>query len=292
MLLHIDASKHAWFQDGRYYDLITILDDATSDIYYAQLVFEEGTRTLMPAIRKVVEQRGVFCALYSDQASHFFDAKSGRPGGSAAGELTWAGVAGSGQSDDSGVFAAGSGAHGAELPHLARQIAARVAPPRDCRCGSGEPVCAGRICGGIQPALRGSGGGERDGVRVRDLYAICTRRVLFWAFWGVWANAESATYVFSVGTGGSSPPLRTIATSFMGAPAVEGTQKVRHRPRIIYQKSITYDCGRKRVARLCTLATAAANAGSPAWVISSARAGRQACPHASPRYLTAPGPPR
>ena len=24
MLLHIDASKHAWFQDGRYYDLITI----------------------------------------------------------------------------------------------------------------------------------------------------------------------------------------------------------------------------------------------------------------------------
>jgi len=33
MLLHIDASKHAWFGDGRYYDLITILDDATSEIY-------------------------------------------------------------------------------------------------------------------------------------------------------------------------------------------------------------------------------------------------------------------
>jgi transposase len=30
MLLHIDASKHAWFQDDRYYDLITILDDATA----------------------------------------------------------------------------------------------------------------------------------------------------------------------------------------------------------------------------------------------------------------------
>ena len=39
MLLHIDASKHAWFQDDRYYDLITLLDDATSEIYYAQLVF-------------------------------------------------------------------------------------------------------------------------------------------------------------------------------------------------------------------------------------------------------------
>src|SRR5205807_3715228 len=53
MLLHIDASKHAWFQDGRHWDLITILDDATSQIYYAQLVEEEGTRTLMPAVREV-----------------------------------------------------------------------------------------------------------------------------------------------------------------------------------------------------------------------------------------------
>lgn len=72
MLLHIDASKHAWFGDGRYYDLISILDDATSENYYAQLVEEEGTRTLMPAVREVIEQRGIFCALYSDRASHFF----------------------------------------------------------------------------------------------------------------------------------------------------------------------------------------------------------------------------
>src|ERR1051325_391075 len=72
MLLHIDASKHGWFQDGRYYDLITILDDATSEIYYAQLVEEEGTRTLMPAVREVIEKHGIFCALYSDRASHFF----------------------------------------------------------------------------------------------------------------------------------------------------------------------------------------------------------------------------
>ena len=72
MLLHIDASKHAWFGDGRHYDLITLMDDATSEIYYAQLVAEEGTRTLMPAVREVIEQRGIFCALYSDRASHFF----------------------------------------------------------------------------------------------------------------------------------------------------------------------------------------------------------------------------
>jgi hypothetical protein len=72
MLLHIDASKHAWFQDDRYYDLISILDDATSEIYYAQLVEEEGTRALLPAIREVIEKQGLFCALYSDRATHFF----------------------------------------------------------------------------------------------------------------------------------------------------------------------------------------------------------------------------
>ena len=72
MLLHIDASKHRWFQDERFYDLIVLLDDATSEIYYAQLVEEESTRTILSALREVVEQKGIFCALYSDRASHFF----------------------------------------------------------------------------------------------------------------------------------------------------------------------------------------------------------------------------
>ena len=33
MLLPIDGSRHRWFQDERWYDLIAILDDATSEIY-------------------------------------------------------------------------------------------------------------------------------------------------------------------------------------------------------------------------------------------------------------------
>ena len=72
MLLHIDGSKHRWFQDDRYYDLIVILDDATSEIYYAQLVEEESTRTVMAGLREVIERKGVFCALYSDRGRHFF----------------------------------------------------------------------------------------------------------------------------------------------------------------------------------------------------------------------------
>ena len=72
MLLHIDGSRHRWFCDDRWYDLLVIMDDATSEIYYAQLVAEESTRTVMVALREVIEQKGVFCALYSDRASHFF----------------------------------------------------------------------------------------------------------------------------------------------------------------------------------------------------------------------------
>ena len=80
MLLHIDGSKHRWFQDDRYYDLLVILDDATSRIYYAQLVEEESTRTVMAALREVIERQGLFCALYSDRASHFFvTPKTGEP---------------------------------------------------------------------------------------------------------------------------------------------------------------------------------------------------------------------
>lgn len=72
MLLHIDGSKHRWFQDDRYYDLIVILDDATSEIYYAQLVEEESTLTVMAGLLEVIQTKGVFCALYSDRGSHFF----------------------------------------------------------------------------------------------------------------------------------------------------------------------------------------------------------------------------
>jgi len=80
MLLHIDGSEHRWFCDDRWYDLLVIMDDATSEIYYAQLVEEESTRTVMTGLREVIEQKGLFCALYSDRASHFFvTPKTGEP---------------------------------------------------------------------------------------------------------------------------------------------------------------------------------------------------------------------
>ena len=80
MLLHIDGSERPWFQDDRWHDLIVILDDADSAIYYAQLVEEESTATVMAGLRDVVEREGVFCSLYSDRGSHFrLTPKAGEP---------------------------------------------------------------------------------------------------------------------------------------------------------------------------------------------------------------------
>jgi hypothetical protein len=78
MLLHIDGSKHRWLNDERWYDLIVILDDATSEIYYAQLVEEESTRTVMAALREVIEAKGLFCrAVQRSREPLFPDAESG-----------------------------------------------------------------------------------------------------------------------------------------------------------------------------------------------------------------------
>src|ERR1700692_1319009 len=60
MLLHIDGSKHRWLNDDRWHDLIVILDDATSEIYYAQMVEEESTRTVMAGLGEVNERKGFF----------------------------------------------------------------------------------------------------------------------------------------------------------------------------------------------------------------------------------------
>ncbi len=72
MMLHIDGSDHHWFQDERRHDLIVILDDATSEIYYAQLAEEETTVSVMAGLRAVIEEKGLFCSLYSDRGAHFW----------------------------------------------------------------------------------------------------------------------------------------------------------------------------------------------------------------------------
>jgi transposase len=71
MMLHVDGSRHRWIPGlDQYQDLIVVFDDATSEAYDVKLVEEESTVTVMGALKRVVEQRGLFCSLYSDRGSH------------------------------------------------------------------------------------------------------------------------------------------------------------------------------------------------------------------------------
>lgn len=81
MMLHQDASRFAWLpQDDRQYDLVVTLDDATSAIYSAFLVAEEGTASSFRGIAEVIARHGLFCELYTDRGSHYFHTpKAGEP---------------------------------------------------------------------------------------------------------------------------------------------------------------------------------------------------------------------
>ena len=72
MLLHQDGSTHAWLEGHGPLDLIVTLDDASSEIYSAFLVEQEGTASSFTGLLEVVAAKGLFCALYTDRGSHYF----------------------------------------------------------------------------------------------------------------------------------------------------------------------------------------------------------------------------
>jgi len=71
MMLHQDGSRHEWVA-GERWDLIVTLDDATSAIYSAFFVEEEGTMSTFRALTEVIAGHGLFCALYADRGSHYW----------------------------------------------------------------------------------------------------------------------------------------------------------------------------------------------------------------------------
>jgi len=72
MMLHQDGSRAAWLEGQPTLDLIVTLDDATSTIYSAFLVEEEGTVSTLRALLDVFTARGLPSSLYTDRGSHYF----------------------------------------------------------------------------------------------------------------------------------------------------------------------------------------------------------------------------
>ena len=71
MMLHQDGSTHHWAGDQSW-DLIVTMDDATSDIYSAFFMAEEGTMSTFRGLGEVIAAKGLFCSLYADRGSHYW----------------------------------------------------------------------------------------------------------------------------------------------------------------------------------------------------------------------------
>ncbi len=72
MMLHQDGSRAPWLAGQPPLDLIVTLDDATSTIYSAFLVEEEGTASSFRALLEVFIEQGLPSSLYTDRGSHYF----------------------------------------------------------------------------------------------------------------------------------------------------------------------------------------------------------------------------
>ena len=72
MMLHQDGSRAAWLAGQPELDLIVTMDDATSTIYSAFLVEEEGTASTFRALLEVFGAKGLPSSLYTDRGSHYF----------------------------------------------------------------------------------------------------------------------------------------------------------------------------------------------------------------------------
>jgi hypothetical protein len=71
MMLHQDGSTHEWVP-GCQWDLIVTLDDATTEIYSAFFVEEEGTLSSFRGLHEVIGTKGLFSSLYADRGSHYW----------------------------------------------------------------------------------------------------------------------------------------------------------------------------------------------------------------------------
>ena len=72
MMLHQDGSRATWLAGQPMLDLIVTMDDATSTIYSAFLVEEEGTASTFQALLEVFAAKGLPSSLYTDRGGHYF----------------------------------------------------------------------------------------------------------------------------------------------------------------------------------------------------------------------------
>ena len=78
LLVQMDSSQHQWLPDiPTKWWLIAMIDDATNEIPYARFFPSDTMFANMHCIRRFIEKKGLFSALYVDKASHFETTRHG-----------------------------------------------------------------------------------------------------------------------------------------------------------------------------------------------------------------------
>ena len=78
LLVQLDSSEHNWLPFIKEkWSLTATIDDATSKVPFAKFYRSDGVFNNMEVIRKTIEKEGLFCALYTDKASHFTTTRYG-----------------------------------------------------------------------------------------------------------------------------------------------------------------------------------------------------------------------
>ena len=166
MLVHQDASRHAWLAGHAPLDLVATLDDATSELYSAFLVAEEGTASSFHGLAETISAEGLFCALYTDRGSHYFHTPEA--GGKVSKErLTQVGraLAELGIEHIAAYSPEARGPSGARLPHAPGPPGQGAGAGRDRDRGRRQPVHRRGLLARAQRPLRGGGRGDGLGLR-------------------------------------------------------------------------------------------------------------------------------
>lgn len=69
LMLQMDGSPHQWF-GGKESCLIAAIDDADSDVSYAEFFPSEDTLSCMKVLERIIRKKGLFHILYVDKAVH------------------------------------------------------------------------------------------------------------------------------------------------------------------------------------------------------------------------------
>ena len=177
MMLHQDGSRAAWLAGRPQLDLIVTMDDATSTIYSAFLIEEEGTASTFRALLEVFTVHGLPSSLYTDRGSHYFYTPQA-DGAVDKERLTQVGRA----LKHLGVehipaFAGGARAQRADVRHPAGPADQGTGEGRHRRHRRGQCLDPGRLPARPQCALR-QAGRARGGDRIRGGRSRAARRDL------------------------------------------------------------------------------------------------------------------